>query len=114
MSFQKALTFQTNYIVRKMYTSNILDFNNDPTIGRLRYLDVFLELYKKEPFLGYGAGDVENELLERLQVDRGYDTQFIEKQNVHNYYFHLLLVGGVPLLLLFFGATLLFHEGSDN
>ncbi|MFT6128180.1 MAG: hypothetical protein ACJA2M_002547 [Polaribacter sp.] len=93
----------------KMYTSNVLDYNNNPTIGRIRYLDVFLELYKKNPVLGYGAGDVENELL-KVYKEKGYDTQYIEKQNVHNYYFHLLLVGGIPLLLLFFGAIFYFTK----
>lgn len=93
----------------KMYTSNVLDYNNNPTIGRIRYLDVFLELYKKNPVLGYGAGDVENELL-KVYKEKGYDTQYIEKQNVHNYYFHVLLVGGIPLLLLFFGAIFYFTK----
>jgi hypothetical protein len=103
-------TYLSNQLHRTQeYTSNILEFNNDPTIGRLRYLDVFLELYKKEPILGYGAGDVENQLL-GVYKDRGYDIQFNEKQNVHNYYFHLLLVGGVPLLLLFFYAIFYFTK----
>lgn len=103
-------TYLSNQLNRtQMYTSNVLEFNKNPTIGRLRYLDVFLELYKKEPLLGYGAGDVENELL-KVYKEKAYDTQYIEKQNVHNYYFHLLLVGGIPLLLLFFGALFYFTK----
>jgi len=98
----------------KTYSTNILDYKNNPTIGRVRYLDVFLELYKKEPLLGYGAGDVENELL-KVYKEKGYEVQYNEKQNVHNYYFHLLLAGGIPILFLFFGALFYFtKEGFEN
>jgi hypothetical protein len=90
----------------QMYSSSILEYDNDSEIGRIRYIDVFLELYEKKPLLGYGLGDVQGELL-KVYKKRGYEASFNEKHNTHNYYFHLLLVGGIPLLLLFIGA--IFH-----
>ncbi|MGK0307857.1 MAG: hypothetical protein ACI8RP_000813 [Urechidicola sp.] len=91
------------------YSISVLEHNNNSTIGRIRYLDVFLELYKEKPLFGFGSGDVQNELL-RVYEKRAYDIEYNEKKNTHNYYFHLLLVGGIPLLLLFLGALFYFTK----
>lgn len=91
------------------YSISVLEHNKNSTIGRIRYLDVFLELYKEKPLFGFGSGDVQNELL-RVYKKRAYDIEYNEKKNTHNYYFHLLLVGGIPLLILFLGALLYFTK----
>ena len=69
--------------------------------GRIRLANVGFKLFKNRPFFGYGIGSVEEKQLEEYNL-RGYKIEFNEKQNTHNYYLNLLLIGGIPLLVLFF------------
>ncbi len=68
--------------------------------GRLLKWQDALELIKEKPLLGYGTGSSRDVLLEKYE-EKGH-TLFLENRfNAHNMYLELLLIGGIPLLLIY-------------
>lgn len=81
---------------------HLIDSNGNLEIkeGRIRLANVGFKLFKEKPILGYGVGDVQEHQLEEYKA-RGYEVEYSEKHNTHNYYLNLLLIGGIPLLIMF-------------
>lgn len=66
---------------------------------RFSIYKVSLFLIKEAPFLGYGIGDFNDMLV--AQYNKTAKFLVSQKYNSHNQYLSVLLIGGVPLLLLF-------------
>jgi O-antigen ligase len=62
------------------------------------YKNAFL-LIKQSPFFGYGIGDYNNQL--RLSYKKNAPYLLSKQYNSHNQYLSFLLIGGIPLLLIF-------------
>jgi len=73
--------------------------------SRLKISNCVFELFDENIISGYGLGGVEEQLVEcyseKLKTNPGYKYQFDEKQNSHNYYFHIYLSSGIIGLVLF-------------
>jgi O-antigen ligase len=72
--------------------------SNSTNIRVSIYKNAFL-LIKNEPFFGYGIGDYNNQL--KLTYKKNAPYLLSKQYNSHNQYLSFLLIGGIPLLLIF-------------
>jgi O-antigen ligase len=68
--------------------------------GRLLLWSDALDLIKKRPLLGYGIGS-KDLVLKKKYKEENHHIFLNRAFNVHNTYLELLLVGGIPVLILF-------------
>jgi O-antigen ligase len=66
---------------------------------RMAIWNCSLELFKKKPFLGYGAGSPDK-YREECYKQYSFYPAFGTDLNSHNQYLEYLLIGGLPLLLI--------------
>ncbi len=90
-------------LVKNLLLSGPVDGDVDP---RLYVYDCTLRLIKTKPLVGYGIGDVQDQLNKCYNENEYVVARYRSKGqeiNSHNYYLHLWLSGGVlaVLLLLF-------------
>jgi len=94
-------------------------FNNQETIkngspekqGRLLLWKDALKLVKEKPLFGYGTGSNKVVLAQEYK-ERGHLLFLKKRYNSHNTYLDLLLIGGIPLLLLYLVILgVLLYEG---
>ncbi|WP_299761759.1 O-antigen ligase family protein [uncultured Dokdonia sp.] len=88
------------------------------TSTNIRYTiyDIAQDLIKKSPVIGYGIGDYNDTLIKQYKSD-GEAILAIRKYNSHNQFFSLLLIGGIPLLIVFLlmiGVNLIYAIRYDN
>ena len=74
------------------------------------------ELFHKKPFFGYGIGDVQNELNNYYNVNKEksdvYKRAYADNINSHNYYYFILLSGGIFLFLIYFISQMIIMKLS--
>lgn len=69
--------------------------------GRLLLWQDAIELIKERPIFGYGTGSSRKVLMQKYEEKE--HTLFLENRfNAHNMYLELLLIGGIPLLFIYF------------
>jgi len=74
------------------------------------------KLISNAPFLGYGIGDYGDVLVEEYKKDNNTHL-YTEKYNAHNQYISMVLIGGIPILLLFifmFGMNMIYAIRFNN
>lgn len=88
------------------------------TSTNIRYTiyDTAQRLIVASPLIGYGIGDY-NDILREKYTEDGNLLLAERKYNAHNQYFSLLLIGGVPLLLIYIivvGMNLIYAIRFNN
>ncbi len=75
-----------------------------------------MEMVKRSPIGGYGIGDYNYVLQDQFKAD-GQKFLYEEHYNAHNQYLSMLLIGGIPLLLMFvimFGLNMIYAIRFNN
>lgn len=86
---------------KELLTLKTIENGTVSTSSNIRFTLLFdgFELFKEAPLTGYGIGDY-NDILNQKSESR--NDFFIGKNyNVHNQYLSFLLIGGIPLIVLF-------------
>ena len=75
-----------------------------------------MEIIGKEPVIGYGIGDYNYVLKDKFEED-GQTVLYEGQYNAHNQYLSMMLIGGIPLLLVFvvmFGLNMVYAIRFNN
>ncbi|MCT4582627.1 MAG: O-antigen ligase family protein [Flavobacteriales bacterium] len=97
--------YQSPQVVNRLITmkDSILNYNGTPNSSstvRLAVWSEAIELIKAKPILGYGVGDVTDELTKRYE-ERGFSVLAKKHLNSHNQYIQILIGSGVIGLFYF-------------
>lgn len=89
--------YKQNYVFNN---EKIIENGVPESTGRFLLWKDAIDLIVNKPYFGYGTGSAKTVLLKKYELE-GHHIFYNNKYNVHNTYLELLLVGGLPLLLIY-------------
>jgi len=102
--------------VELLKIENIKNGSVNSTNIRYTIYNITQDVIKESPIIGYGIGDYNNVLIDAYKRNNEKILE-IRRYNSHNQYLSLLLIGGIPLLLVFLimiGINLTYAIRFDN